>query len=154
MVDVDRRQILAFRLTRHHLAQRLPAGSLTAAVAASGVQETPLRTGILALHARMADVTHRRVDRARGVADSLLTLSFGQCAARPTLVPDRRGRCLHHRRADPSERSRWQNFFGGWAAFAAPERSCRCPELVKRTRQRRRYRDPGLAATSGRRPAP
>jgi hypothetical protein len=73
-MDVDRAQVLTFRLSRHHLAQRLVPRSMMRAVAASGVQETPLRTASLALHARVAGVTLPKVDRALEHDKTLLTI--------------------------------------------------------------------------------
>ena len=56
MVAVDRPQIQSFRLERHHLNRRLPAGGLVDATAACGIQETPKLTAALALHARVDDM--------------------------------------------------------------------------------------------------
>jgi DNA glycosylase AlkZ-like len=59
-VDLTRRQALAFRLARHHLAERLGAdGAPSAAVA--GLQDTPPGTAALALAAR-AEVAPEALD--------------------------------------------------------------------------------------------
>jgi winged helix DNA-binding protein len=59
-VRVTRRQAVAFRLERHHLAERLgPAGAEAAAVV--GLQDTPPGTAALALAAR-ADVAPEALD--------------------------------------------------------------------------------------------
>lgn len=59
-VRVTRRQALAFRLARHHLAERLgPDGARAAAVV--GLQDTPPGTAALALAAR-ADVAPQALD--------------------------------------------------------------------------------------------
>lgn len=64
--------ILAFRLASHHLATRLPAGSLLTAAGACGVQNTPPGTVALALHARVAGLAPEDVDRAFAVDKTLL----------------------------------------------------------------------------------
>jgi Winged helix DNA-binding domain len=59
-VDLTRRQALAFRIARHHLAARLgPDGARSAAVV--GLQDTPPGTAALALAAR-ADVAPEALD--------------------------------------------------------------------------------------------
>jgi hypothetical protein len=59
-LPVTRRQALAFRLARHHLAERLgPGGAQSAAVV--GLQDTPPGTAALALAAR-ADVVPEALD--------------------------------------------------------------------------------------------
>jgi hypothetical protein len=65
VLRVDRDQILAFRLASHHLTARLSAGSLAAAAAACGVQDTPLNTAPLAFNARVAGLGPADVGRAR-----------------------------------------------------------------------------------------
>jgi Winged helix DNA-binding domain len=59
-VDLARRQALAFRLARHHLAARLGAGGARSA-AVVGLQDTPPGTAALALAAR-ADVAPEALD--------------------------------------------------------------------------------------------
>lgn len=70
--DPARSQILGFRLASHHLAARLPAGSLLTAAGACGVQNTPPGTAALALHARVAGPAPDDIDRALAVDKTLL----------------------------------------------------------------------------------
>ena len=74
MVAVDQPQIQSFRLERHHLNRRLPAGGLVEAAAACGIQETPKLTAALALHARVDDVTVADFGRALKRDKTLLTV--------------------------------------------------------------------------------
>jgi hypothetical protein len=112
-MDVDRAQVLAFRLSRHHLAQRLVPRSMMRAVAAGGVQETPLRTASLALHARVAGVTLPKVDRALEHDKTLLTIWAMRGA--PYVVPTRDA-AIYTAGARPEGEDSWRTFFGGWAA--------------------------------------
>ena len=59
-VDLTRREALAFRVARHHLAARLRAGAVRSA-AVVGLQDTPPGTAALALAAR-ADVSPEALD--------------------------------------------------------------------------------------------
>jgi hypothetical protein len=61
MIRVGRRQVLAFRLRAHNLAERLPAGSLDQAAGACGLQNTPPGAAALALAARVVGVTEADV---------------------------------------------------------------------------------------------
>lgn len=75
-VVADREQVLAFRLASHHLAARLPPGSLLVAAGACGVQDSPPGSAALALHARVAglkpaDVAHALASKAVLMAMSL-----------------------------------------------------------------------------------
>ena len=110
--DVDRHQILAFRLSRHHLAQRLPAGSIVRAVSTAGIQETRQRTAALALHARVSDVTVGEVDQALRLDKTVLTTWAMRGA--PYLVPAREA-AAYTTGALPREEDSWRTFFGGWA---------------------------------------
>lgn len=72
----DRDRALAFRLDSHHLARRLPPGSLLEAAGACGIQDTPPGSAGLALHARIeslrpGDVNHALADRTLLQAMSL-----------------------------------------------------------------------------------
>jgi Winged helix DNA-binding domain len=109
---IDRAQILAFRLGRHHLAERLAARSMTRAVTACGVQETPLRTAGLALHARVAGVTPAKLDRALQRDKTLLTIWAMRGA--PYVVPAREA-AIFTAGALPQREDAWRTFFGGWA---------------------------------------
>jgi len=112
MLAVDREQILAFRLSRHHLDRRLPAGSLMAAVAASGTQETSLRTASLALHARVADVTLSDIDRTLKLDKTSLMIWAMRGA--PYIVPTREA-AIFTTGAQPVGEDSLRTFFGGWA---------------------------------------
>jgi hypothetical protein len=69
---VGREQALAFRLDSHHLAARLPPGSLFVAAGACGIQDTPPGSAALALHARMAGLTPAAVEQAFTTDKSIL----------------------------------------------------------------------------------
>jgi len=56
-MKLPREAVLAFRLTRHHLVQRLPAGSAQRAAGVIGFQDTPRGSAALALAARVDGVT-------------------------------------------------------------------------------------------------
>jgi Winged helix DNA-binding domain len=71
-VQVDRHQVVAFRLARHHLTRRLDPGGLRTA-AGTAPQNTPPGSALLALRAR-ADVSGAQVDRAIANERSLLQL--------------------------------------------------------------------------------
>jgi hypothetical protein len=68
----DREQVLAFRLDSHHLAVRLPPGSLLAAVGACGVQYSPPGSAALALHARVAGLTPAAIEQSLAANRSIL----------------------------------------------------------------------------------
>lgn len=68
---VSRGQAIAYRLDRHHLAARLPPGSLREAAGACGIQNTPPGSAALALHARVEGLEPDDVARAV-VADKTL----------------------------------------------------------------------------------
>lgn len=72
MLQVGRDQVLAFRLNGHHLAQRLPEGSLLVAAGACGVQNSPPGSAALALHARVDGLTPEQLDQAVDVDKRLL----------------------------------------------------------------------------------
>jgi hypothetical protein len=72
-----REQALAFRLSSHHLAVRLPLQtgverSLLAAAGACGIQDSPPGSAALALHARVAGLTPDAVEQAIATDKSLL----------------------------------------------------------------------------------
>ena len=128
MLGVDRAGILAFRLSRHHLAWRLPARSMMDAVATSGIQETRLRTAILALHARVGEVTRAKVDRALDRDRTLLTIWAMRGA--PYVVPTREA-AIFTTGALPRGEDSWRTFFGGWAD-ALTERNLSLTALVEK----------------------
>ena len=112
MLEVDRAAISTFRLSRHHLAWRLPARSVVDAFAACGIQETRLRTAILALHARVDDVSGAAFDRAREQDRTLLTTWAMRGA--PYVVPAGEA-AIFTAGAVPVGEDSWSTFFGGWA---------------------------------------
>ncbi len=81
---VDRERVLAFRLAGHHLARRLPPGSLVPAAAACGMRDTPPGSALLGFHARVDDVTADALDATLG--DRVLVGLYGPRGAR-YLVP-------------------------------------------------------------------
>lgn len=112
MLALDRPQILAFRLERHHLTRRLPAGSLVDAAAACGIQETPKLTALLALHARVDDVSLAEVDRALKHDKTLLTIWAMRGA--PYVVPTDEA-AIFTTGALPVGEDSWRTIYGGWA---------------------------------------
>jgi hypothetical protein len=58
--------VIAFRLQSHHLTQRQPADDLPEVAGACGVQDSPPGSTLLALHARVEDVTRERLDQLVG----------------------------------------------------------------------------------------
>ncbi|HEX6261981.1 MAG TPA: winged helix DNA-binding domain-containing protein [Actinomycetota bacterium] len=74
MLEVDRDQVLAYRLAAHHLTERLGPRSLVKAAVPVGVQETPTGTAALAFAARVDGLTLEALDRALRVRRTLLTI--------------------------------------------------------------------------------
>lgn len=72
MLMAERDQILAFRLSGHHVSERLPAGSLVAATRACGIRNTPPTSAILSLHARVVGVRSEDVAAAVDRGGSLV----------------------------------------------------------------------------------
>ncbi|MBO0871950.1 MAG: winged helix DNA-binding domain-containing protein, partial [Pseudonocardia sp.] len=64
--------VIAFRLHAHHLTSRQPFEDLHEVAGACGVQDSPPGSALLALHARVEDVTRDRVDHLVGEEKSLL----------------------------------------------------------------------------------
>ncbi|MEU2428513.1 winged helix DNA-binding domain-containing protein [Streptomyces sp. NPDC007861] len=69
---VSRGDVIAFRLGAHHLTERSSAGGLLDAAGRCGVQNSPPGSALLALHARVRDVTQQRVADAVAEEKSLL----------------------------------------------------------------------------------
>lgn len=113
MLRVERDQILAFRLASHHLTARLSAGSLAAAAAACGVQDTPLNTAPLAFHARVAELGPADVGRALTADKSLLGVWSARGA--PYVVPTADA-AVFTAGALPVDQVSFGVFLGGWAA--------------------------------------
>ncbi len=128
MLAPDRSQILAFRLERHHLTRRLPAGSLIDAVAACGIQETPALTAVLALHARVADVAVAGVERA--LKDDKTLLTTWAMRGAPYVVPSAEA-AIFTTGALPAGEDSWRRFFGGWASSLS-ERGVSLSALAQR----------------------
>lgn len=63
---------IAFRLHAHHLTMRQPADDLHEVAGACGIQNSPPGSALLALHARVDDVTQGRIDYLAGEEKSLL----------------------------------------------------------------------------------
>lgn len=81
---MNNEQILAFRLRRHNLAQRLAAGSWTQAAAVCGIQNSPPGAALPALHARVEGVTGAALDDALARRELVQVWSV---RAAPLLVP-------------------------------------------------------------------
>lgn len=81
-----RDQVLGFRLAQQHLATRLPPGALSEA-ARCGIQNTPPGTAVLALHARITDLTPADLDRALAIDKTLFQVWSVRAA--PYVVPTR-----------------------------------------------------------------
>jgi Winged helix DNA-binding domain len=113
MLRVDRDQILAFRLASHHLTARLAAGSLAAAAAACGIQDTPLNTAPLAFGARVEALGPAEVGRALTADKSLLGVWSVRGA--PYVVPSGDAE-VFTTGALPVDGRSFGVFLGGWAA--------------------------------------
>lgn len=85
MTDVNREQVLAFRLRNHHLTSRLTRDGLIEAVAACGIQNSPPGSGALSLFARISDLTPEDVEDSLLTAKS--TVQVWLMRAAPCLVP-------------------------------------------------------------------
>lgn len=70
--EVSRRDVIAFRLNAHHLDQRLEDAGLLEAAGSAGVQNSPPGSALLALHARVHNLTRERFDEAVAGEKSLL----------------------------------------------------------------------------------
>lgn len=64
--------VIAFRLHAHHLTERVSRGGLLDASGRCGVQNSPPGSALLALHARVHELTRERVDEAVAEDRSLL----------------------------------------------------------------------------------
>lgn len=69
---VSRGDVIAFRLGAHHLAERLGEDGLLDAASRCGVQNSPPGSALLALHARVSNLTQERVDDVVAGEKSLL----------------------------------------------------------------------------------
>jgi hypothetical protein len=110
--SLERDRILAFRLARHHLIERLAARSMVRAAAACGIQETPLGSAALALAARVDRIMPASLDRALRRDRTLVHLWSLRGA--PHLVPAR-DLPVFTAGAMPADRASFDLFLGGWA---------------------------------------
>lgn len=69
---VSRGDVIAFRLGAHHLTERLGEGGLLDAAGRCGIQNSPPRSALLALHARVRNLTQEQVTGAVAEEKSLL----------------------------------------------------------------------------------
>ncbi|MFC8797746.1 winged helix DNA-binding domain-containing protein [Promicromonospora sp. NPDC057138] len=69
---VSKDDVVAFRLAAHHLSGRLGDDDLLDAAGRCGIQNSPPGSALLALHARVRNVTQERVDDAVSEQKSLL----------------------------------------------------------------------------------
>ncbi|MDR7082456.1 hypothetical protein J2X01_001745 [Arthrobacter ginsengisoli] len=73
MVNRDSRdEVIAFRLGAHHLTERLGEGGLLDVAGRCGIQNSPPGSALLALHARVANLTQEQVADAVAKEKSLL----------------------------------------------------------------------------------
>ena len=84
-VRATRDQVLAFRLAGHHLLSRRPLRDLADVAAACGIRNTPPGSSLLALHARVAELTPAAVDEALAETKSLVEVLAMRIS--PHLVP-------------------------------------------------------------------
>jgi DNA glycosylase AlkZ-like len=71
-LEVSREDVIAFRLSAQHLTERSGPEGLLDATRACGVQNSPPGSALLALHARVRDVSQERMDQAVAGDKSLL----------------------------------------------------------------------------------
>ena len=69
---VSKGEAIAFRLSAHHLLERANASGLLEVAGRCGIQNSPPGSALLALHARVRDITRERVDKAVAEDKSLL----------------------------------------------------------------------------------
>jgi hypothetical protein len=109
---IDRTRIVAFRLSSHHLTERLGRRSLVTAAAACGIQETPLGSAVVAFCARVDGLTPATLNRALTRDRTLVHLWSLRGA--PCVVPARDLGVFTHG-ALPVDRASFSMFLGGWA---------------------------------------
>jgi DNA glycosylase AlkZ-like len=71
-VSISKDDVVAFRLNAHHLGERLSADSLLDVAGRCGIQNSPPGSALLALHARVRDLTQERLTEAIEGDKSLL----------------------------------------------------------------------------------
>lgn len=69
---VSTSEVVAFRLNAHHLTKRVGSDGLLEAAGRCGIQNSPPGSALLALHARVRDITQERVAAAIAEDKSLL----------------------------------------------------------------------------------
>ena len=69
---VSRNDVIAFRLNAHHLIERLDENGLLDAAGRCGIQNSPPGSALLALHARVRNITQEQVREAVAEEKSLL----------------------------------------------------------------------------------
>lgn len=84
-IRLTRDQVIAYRLRAHHLDQRLPADRMLQAAGACAVQNSPPGSALLALSARVAEVTADGFDTL--VADDRTLLQTWAMRGAPFLFP-------------------------------------------------------------------
>lgn len=70
--EVSRGDVIAFRLGAHHLTERLGENGLLDAAGRCGIQNSPPGSALLALHARVRNLTQEQVADAVAEEKSLL----------------------------------------------------------------------------------
>lgn len=70
--QVSKGDVIAFRLNAHHLNERLGENRILDAAGQCGVQNSPPGAALLALHARVANVSQERMDNAVAQQKNLL----------------------------------------------------------------------------------
>lgn len=63
MIEVQAGDVIAFRVRTHHLDARRPASDVAEVLGACGIQNSPPGSALLALNARVEDVTPNLIDR-------------------------------------------------------------------------------------------
>jgi hypothetical protein len=86
-IRATREQVLAFRLAGHQLLARRPLHEIEDVAGACGIRNTPPGSSLLALHARLANLTPAVVDSALGEAKTLVEVLGMRIS--PHLVPSR-----------------------------------------------------------------
>ncbi|MEA5153271.1 winged helix DNA-binding domain-containing protein [Raineyella sp.] len=82
---VSKGDVIAFRLRAHHLLERSDADGLLDVTGRCGIQNSPPGSALLALHARVRDITRQRVDEA--VADDRSLVQTWCMRGAPFYVP-------------------------------------------------------------------
>ncbi|PZF86718.1 winged helix DNA-binding domain-containing protein [Jiangella anatolica] len=82
---VSNAEVIAFRLAAHHLGERLGDDGWVDAAGGCGIQNSPPGSALLALHARVRDVTRERMDRV--VAEDKTLLQTWAMRGAPFFVP-------------------------------------------------------------------